>query len=120
MKTILTLYQYKILAIKEIITNNKHLKRINMETQKTSIAARNHGEISQHLTKASAGPSCPTKREESGLKTIYGHAGKRLVYEVYARQNPEMAMKYLEFVIKNPWVQYIRWDREEKRFLAAR
>jgi hypothetical protein len=49
-----------------------------------------------------------TKKEKIGLDLIYGHAGKRLVYETYKRTNPEMAQKYLEFVANNQAIQYIK------------
>jgi hypothetical protein len=59
-----------------------------------------------------------TKKEKVGLDLIYGHAGKRLVYETYKRTNPEMAQKYLEFVANNQAIQYIKWDDSKKKFKA--
>ena len=33
-----------------------------------------------------------TKKEQTGLKIIYSHKGKRIAYEYYRKHNPEMAM----------------------------
>lgn len=51
-----------------------------------------------------------------GEDLIYGHAGKRLVYESYKRVNSEIAQKYLEFVARNPEIQIIRWNEEKRKF----
>ena len=59
-----------------------------------------------------------TKKEKVGLDLIYGHAGKRRVYETYLKSNPEMAKKYLEFISKNTAAQYIKWDGIKKKFKA--
>lgn len=59
-----------------------------------------------------------TKKEKVGLDLIYGHDGKRRVYETYLKTNPEMAQKYLDFISKNNAAQYIRWDGIKKKFKA--
>jgi len=59
-----------------------------------------------------------TKKEKLGLDLIYGHAGKRRVYETYLKSNPEMAQKYLSFIAKNTDAQYIKWDGVKNRFKA--
>jgi hypothetical protein len=59
-----------------------------------------------------------TKKEKLGLDLIYGHAGKRRVYETYLKSNPEMAQKYLSFISKNTDAQYIKWDEVNNRFKA--
>jgi hypothetical protein len=59
-----------------------------------------------------------TKKEKLGLDLIYGHAGKRRVYETYLKSNPEMAQKYLSFIAKNTDAQYIKWDGVNNRFKA--
>ncbi|MCA9487765.1 MAG: hypothetical protein KC516_02275 [Nanoarchaeota archaeon] len=59
-----------------------------------------------------------TKKEKAGLDLIYSVKGKRRVYELYLKNNPEMAQKYLEFVSKNLSESYIKWDDEKKRFTA--
>ena len=57
-----------------------------------------------------------TKKEQTGLKIIFNHKGKRIAYEYYRKHNPEMAMMYLKFVSKYTWAQYITWDSLNKRF----
>jgi hypothetical protein len=59
-----------------------------------------------------------TAKERNALKVIYSHAGKRRVFETYQSCNPEMARKYLDFVSKNPWAIYIRWDEEKREFVV--
>ncbi|MBC8488740.1 MAG: hypothetical protein H8D45_22175 [Bacteroidetes bacterium] len=57
-----------------------------------------------------------TKKEQTGLSIIYGHAGKRYVYESYKKTDPGMAEKYLQFISKNQTVQYISWNNTKKKF----
>jgi predicted hydrocarbon binding protein len=59
-----------------------------------------------------------SKRERRALEVIYSHAGKRFVFETYTKKNPEMAHKYLEFVSRNPWAVYIKWDDQKMKFVA--
>lgn len=59
-----------------------------------------------------------TKKEQAGLSIINGHLGKRKVYEIYRKTNPEMAQKYLEFIAKNQGATYIKWDDSKKKFTA--
>jgi len=58
------------------------------------------------------------KQEEAGLKVIYGHRGKRITYETYQENNPDLAEKYLEFISKNKTAQYIVWNAERKKFVG--
>lgn len=60
----------------------------------------------------------PTKKEQTGLKIIYSHKGKRKAYEFYRRHKLEMAIMYLKFVSKHCWAQYITWDDIHKRFVT--
>jgi len=59
-----------------------------------------------------------TKKEKVGLNLIYGHAGKRRVYETYLKTNPEMAQKYLDFISNHQEAQYIGWNDVKKQFTA--
>jgi hypothetical protein len=59
-----------------------------------------------------------TKKEQQGLNIIYGHAGKRQVYETFKRNDPELAQKYLEFISKNQTAIYIKWDAQKKKFTS--
>jgi len=59
-----------------------------------------------------------SKKEQTGLKIIYSHKGKRKAFEFYRRHHPEMAMMYLKFVSEHSWVQYITWDDIHKRFVT--
>ena len=56
------------------------------------------------------------KREESALKIINGHRGKKIVYETYQGMRPEMAQKYLEFIAKNGEATYIKWSEKKQKF----
>lgn len=67
-------------------------------------------------TKGSPLENFLTKREQTGLKIIYSHKGKRIAYEYYCKHNPKMALMYLKFVSKYTWSQYITWDSLNKRF----
>lgn len=57
-----------------------------------------------------------TKKELRGLKEINSHAGKKKVYDVYKKTDPEKAEKYLNFVAKNAGVSYISWDSKKNKF----
>jgi len=57
-----------------------------------------------------------TKKEQTGLSIIYGHAGKRYVYENFKKNDPSMAEKYLQFISKNQSAQYISWNNTKKKF----
>ena len=57
-----------------------------------------------------------TKKELRGLKEINSHSGKKKVYDVYKKTNPDMADKYLNFVSKNTGVQYISWNSKKNKF----
>jgi histidinol phosphatase-like PHP family hydrolase len=59
-----------------------------------------------------------TKKEQQGLNIIYGHTGKRQVYETFKRNDPELAQKYLEFISKNQTAIYIKWDAKKKQFTS--
>ena len=59
-----------------------------------------------------------TKKEQQGLNIIYGHTGKRQVYETFKRNDPELAKKYLEFISKNQTAIYIKWDVHKKKFTS--
>ncbi len=52
------------------------------------------------------------------MNIIYGHTGKRQVYETFKRNDPELAKKYLEFISKNQTAIYIKWDVEKKKFTS--
>ena len=58
------------------------------------------------------------KQEQTGLKIINSHRGKKITYETYLDSNPEMADKYLEFIAKNTSAQYISWDIRKSRFVG--
>jgi hypothetical protein len=60
-----------------------------------------------------------SKKEQKGLEVIRKHAGKRNVFEIYLATNPMMAEKYLEFISRNIYVRYIRWDAARQRFMVA-
>lgn len=60
----------------------------------------------------------PSKKEQTGLITIYSHKGKRKTFEFYRRHKPEMAIMYLKFVSEHCWAQYITWDDIHKRFVG--
>ncbi|MCD4694632.1 MAG: hypothetical protein K8S16_00215 [Bacteroidales bacterium] len=55
--------------------------------------------------------------KEKGLKAIEEHKGKKQVYEVYQKKNPQMAEEYLKFVSKNSDATYISWDKDRKKFV---
>ena len=57
------------------------------------------------------------KRKQNALKVINGHRGKKIVYETYLRNNPEMAQKYLEYISKNEDARYIKWDSRKEKFI---
>lgn len=57
-------------------------------------------------------------REQAALKVIEKHKGKRIVYETYRRQDPDMAEKYINFIARNRNAMYISWDKERQRFVA--
>ncbi len=57
------------------------------------------------------------KKEEAALKIINAHRGKKIVYETYQQNRPEMARKYLEFIAKNGEATYIKWDDEKQKFV---
>jgi hypothetical protein len=59
-----------------------------------------------------------SKKEETALKVIHKHSGKRFVYETYRKACPEMALKYLRFICRNPGALYIKWDNVRKEFVA--
>jgi len=56
--------------------------------------------------------------EQTALKVINGHKGKRMVYEAYKRLNPVMAEAYVKFIGHNKNAMYISWDKQRKRFVA--
>ena len=62
--------------------------------------------------------SIMTKKERTALTIIYNHAGKRRVFETYQSCNPEMARKYLDFISKNRWAIYIKWNEEKREFVV--
>jgi hypothetical protein len=57
-------------------------------------------------------------REQVAMKVINSHKGKRLVYETYKRKDPDMAEKYMKFIMRNRDAMYISWDKQRKRFVA--
>ena len=93
-----------------------------MKTNQTKTLSSRSSEINCSNTDINimniANASQFTKKEKTALKVIYGHAGKRFVYEAYSATAPEMAQKYLQFISKNPWELYIKWDKEKQRFVA--
>ena len=57
-------------------------------------------------------------REQAALKVINRHKGKRIVYETYKRNDPDMAEKYINFIARNRDAMYISWDKQRKKFVA--
>ena len=57
------------------------------------------------------------KREENALRIINAHRGKKIVYNTYKENNPEMAQKYLEYIAKNETATYIKWDEKKQKFI---
>ena len=60
-----------------------------------------------------------SSKEKKGLAVILGHPGKRRVFQAYSQTNPQMAIKYLQFISDNPHVRYIRWDVTRQKFAPA-
>lgn len=58
-----------------------------------------------------------SRKGKKAMEIIYGHCGKRRVFENYMKKNPEMARKYIDYIVKNPDAVYIRWDDRRKRFV---
>jgi len=56
--------------------------------------------------------------EETALKVINKHSGKKKVYHTYLRLNPAMAEEYARFIFRNKDAIYISWDNSRKRFVA--
>jgi len=87
-------------GLMEVVHSTLSLETLNQSTDEMS-----------HRVKLS-------KKEQTGLKIIYSHKGKRKAFEFYRRHHPEMAMMYLKFVSEHSWVQYITWDDIHKRFVT--
>ena len=87
-----------------------------MKTILTTLSARMYKTENVKMEALKTNPR--TKKERTALKVIYSHAGKRVVYETYLRIQPKMAQKYLQFIAKNPWELYIKWDNKRERFVA--
>lgn len=88
------------------------MKRRSAKISATKMNEKNDGELKLENTKTLS------KKEKTALKLIYKHSGKRFVYETLSRTCPEMAQKYLKFVSKNLYAVYIKWDEDQKKFVA--
>lgn len=55
-------------------------------------------------------------RTKKALEVIYSHCGKRRVYQMYLKNNPQLAEKYVKFISKNIDAIYIYWDKEREAF----
>ncbi len=51
-----------------------------------------------------------------GLDVINSHFGKKRVYEMYLRIDPNVAEKYLRFVASHTNAIYITWDGNQQCF----
>ncbi len=61
----------------------------------------------------------PTKDyKKLGEKIICIHKGKYSTYQNYLDINPDIALKYLNFIGKNPDAVYIHWDETKERFVS--
>lgn len=55
---------------------------------------------------------------EEAVKLIMGHPAKRMAFEK-SSENPERQEKYVQFVMKNPQVKYIKWSEQKQNFVDA-
>lgn len=54
-----------------------------------------------------------------GLEAINGNSSKRMMYNKWMKENPEIAEKYIEAIASDPKTMYWKYDSEQGKFVHA-